>query len=416
MDVELLLSEVAAISKKYDLLYQKTGGYFNIFEIANIATDEVRVCRVLYELLSPNGSHYQKHAYLKLFAENVLKIDMSEDELKTAEVYREKSTKQDKKDKRMDLVIKTKTRVIPIEVKIYAGEQKKQCYDYYQEAINSNLFYLTPEGQPPTEYSANGLTKNKDGNGYQEVTNISFRDDILNWLDLCLAQKETIKITPIREVFQQFAASIRRFTNQMEEDKKMEVQKVIMKSPENMKNAIEIESALKTTKIEMMKKLFCAIDERVGGTRVDNEFDYVFKGKNNRMDIFYDAQRTTNPGITYLLKKGIKLGVDLWIRIEIDNKLFISYCCFSKEKQVLSRAEIDRLFKKQIRIEKNVLDKTPDWLKYKWLYWEYIPNDVQTPDFKSFNTAYYDLFDATKFNEIVDACVTKYNEFSAVNI
>lgn len=31
MNIELLLQEVSAISKKYDLINQKTGGYFNIF-------------------------------------------------------------------------------------------------------------------------------------------------------------------------------------------------------------------------------------------------------------------------------------------------------------------------------------------------------------------------------------------------
>jgi len=45
MNIQLLLSEVSQISKKYELINQKTGGYFNIFDIANISTDEVTICR-----------------------------------------------------------------------------------------------------------------------------------------------------------------------------------------------------------------------------------------------------------------------------------------------------------------------------------------------------------------------------------
>ncbi|HAE91818.1 MAG TPA: hypothetical protein DCG60_04115, partial [Tissierella sp.] len=89
MNIELLLHEISAISKKHDLINQKTGGYFNIFKITNIASDEVTICRVLYELLSPSGSHYQGTTYLKIFIEEVLKIEMSESELGSATVYRE---------------------------------------------------------------------------------------------------------------------------------------------------------------------------------------------------------------------------------------------------------------------------------------------------------------------------------------
>ncbi len=74
MSVELLLSEVSHISKKYELINQKTGGYFNIFDIANISNDEVFVCKFIHELINPRGSHYQGYTYLKLFVENVLSM------------------------------------------------------------------------------------------------------------------------------------------------------------------------------------------------------------------------------------------------------------------------------------------------------------------------------------------------------
>ena len=67
MNVELLLQELSLVSKKFELINKKTGGYFNIFEITDIWSDEVIVCRVLHEILSPEGTHFQGNKYLKRF-------------------------------------------------------------------------------------------------------------------------------------------------------------------------------------------------------------------------------------------------------------------------------------------------------------------------------------------------------------
>ena len=87
--IERLLAEVSAIDKKYALINQKTGAYFNIFDMMDRTTDEVFICRFLHELLNPEGVHHQGSAYLKLFASDVLKLDFDEDELKSAKVYKE---------------------------------------------------------------------------------------------------------------------------------------------------------------------------------------------------------------------------------------------------------------------------------------------------------------------------------------
>jgi len=50
MNSELLLQKISSVLKEYDSLNQITGRKFNIFQIANISTDEVAICRVLHEL------------------------------------------------------------------------------------------------------------------------------------------------------------------------------------------------------------------------------------------------------------------------------------------------------------------------------------------------------------------------------
>ena len=395
MNIELLLHEISAISKKHDLINQKTGGYFNIFKITNIASDEVTICRVLYELLSPSGSHYQGTTYLKIFIEEVLKIEMSESELGSATVYREPWIDG---NRRIDIVIRTKERFIPIEVKIYAEDQKNQCYDYYQKAINSNLFYLTRFGDLPSEYSTNGLTD-------KEITAISFSDDILKWLENCLEQKETIKIAPIREVILQFMSAIRSFTNQMEDEKEMEIKDVIMKSPVNMRSAIAIESSVTECKRDLMGNFFKTIEEKVDRKKLENEYDYA-ANEGEKVNKFYSLKNSTCPGISYLYKTDVKPNIDIWVRIEIEDFIFVGYCvanCQKWEKQSLSEGEIMNHIK---WIDKPQID---NW----WAYYEYLPDDNsdETPDFRNANEYYLNLFSKEEFDSFVDICVNKINEF-----
>ena len=54
-------------------------------------------------------------------------------------------------ERRIDIVIQNSRFFIPIEVKIYAGEQEGQCYDYFQYVRNARLVYLTRFGDAPSE-------------------------------------------------------------------------------------------------------------------------------------------------------------------------------------------------------------------------------------------------------------------------
>lgn len=394
MNIELLLQEISAISKKYDLINQKTGGLFNVFKIANIVTDEVTICRVIYELLSPTGSHYQGITYLKLFVKKVLKIEMSESELASAAVYREFYIDE---NRRIDIVIRTKERLIPIEVKIYAGDQQNQCYDYYQKAINSSLFYLTRFGDFPSDYSTNGLTD-------KQVKAISFSDDILNWLEKCLEQKETIKIAPIREVILQYMSAIRSFTNQMEDGKEMEIKDVIMKSPENMRSAIAIEGSVTECKIDLMEKLLKAIEEKVGRKKLDNEYDYAVN-EGEKVNKFYRRKSSTYPGISYLYKSSIKPNVDIWVRIEIDDLIFVGYCVPYQQKSGKQRLSEDEIINHIKWIDEPVIE---NW----WAYYEILPddNDDVAPDFRNADEYYLKLFNEAQFDSFVSICVNKINE------
>ena len=149
---------------------------FNIFKVLQIEAKEVIICRLLGELLNPQGSHDLGEEPLKLFLKLLdIPWDDSYEDLKSTNVSLEEYTDD---GRRTDIVIHMRGTVIPIEVKIWAADQKNQLFDYYEQyEDNADLIcYLTPDGKDPSEYSRGKLDKNK-------IKCISFVKDIIDWLN-----------------------------------------------------------------------------------------------------------------------------------------------------------------------------------------------------------------------------------------
>ncbi|MDD3594600.1 MAG: PD-(D/E)XK nuclease family protein [Candidatus Gastranaerophilales bacterium] len=249
--VETLLKKAADIKKKYDTIAQATGSNFNIFELINVADDEVRMCRVLADLLNPNGTHRQGRIYLDLFFDIVLGIkrpNTNHIEIKREDVI--------DNNRRIDIVIKYDKNIIPIEVKINAGDQHNQLYDYAQKSKGSGIpkvYYLTKFGTRPSYESCCNSLKNKQLKD-DDICCISWSQDILKWLNVCLSHYNSYTKASIREILIQFIAVIRKFTEQLEENEKMEIQELLLKTPENMKSANDIAIALDSLKIDLLEK------------------------------------------------------------------------------------------------------------------------------------------------------------------
>ena len=150
--IETLLSEVSKILKEHKQNRIKNGDDFNIFKITGIQSDEVKICRMLAEIIDPNGTHSEGQFFIRSFVKKVLYLDIAEDELISARVYVEYHTGA---DRRIDIAIVTNKRFVPIEVKIYAEDQTRQCKDYYDFAltqkkpVESKVYYLTLDGHLP---------------------------------------------------------------------------------------------------------------------------------------------------------------------------------------------------------------------------------------------------------------------------
>jgi hypothetical protein len=243
---ETLIKDVVTVLDKYALEYRNSGGRFNIFEIASIGADEVKVCRILRELLDPKGHHDQGNIYLKLFVARVLKMDICDENLDSAEIFSEFRIDG---DRRIDLAIKTKDRFIPIEVKIYASDQERQITDYYAYAHKANkggstkIFYLTLYGNPPSYASAQRLTDNINLKDDERVGNISFAKHICCWLSLCL-RKTPENAQNLCLSLNQFRTSVKKITNCWREPKTMEIMGLILNDSKYSAAAVAIKNAL----------------------------------------------------------------------------------------------------------------------------------------------------------------------------
>lgn len=413
MQEEILLNNVRAIAEKYEFLRKETGCDFNIFEIANIATREVTICRVLYDLLSPNGSHHQGDRYLRLFVENVLRLEnCAENEWDKAKVYREYLIPS---GRRIDLVIKTELRFIPIEVKIYADEQEKQCIDYWKYANEqqnngqSVLYYLTRFGDEPSEYS-------KGENENCKIVCISFAKDILEWLSLCIKETDTWRLAPIREVMVQLMTAIRKFTGQMKDGEMEEIKNLLRHSPEYMKSAVALEKAIKLVSMDVMRDLFSTIEDKIDKKKkIDKTLLNVKLNENweyyancNRIDEFYDKKSSTWPGIAYHCSNVNAEGIEVCLRLEIDHRLYIAY--YNTEggnytpKKLVKKDLIDVLYN---YLNENFYGKA----EYNTdsnsgcLAWQYVfLEESESPNFKNPNSAFYRLLDKDYFERFTSKC------------
>lgn len=179
---------------------------FNIFKVLGIADKEVLICRLLGDLLDPNGSHGLKEKPLLAFLEQLQVANyFSLDKIKKAYTVLEETVEY---DRRVDIVIYIGDSVIPIEVKIWAGDQSRQLYDYYQYYSKTRrqngtfkIYYLTPNGRNPSEISICDPATNQRLTPDQYQC-LSFREDVGDWLERILGDCSP-RIETILQQFQE---------------------------------------------------------------------------------------------------------------------------------------------------------------------------------------------------------------------
>ncbi|MDY0142436.1 MAG: PD-(D/E)XK nuclease family protein [Bacteroidales bacterium] len=225
--INSLLKQVKAINEKYEELSHLKGEKFNLFDILDRRTDEVKThSAIIAELLNPKGSHGLGDEFLKLFlnqintrvAEQTNQINIQN--TKDTSVFVEYPIGEIKDDEviggRIDILLTNERFNLCIENKILANDQHLQLFRYHnflKNRRNPYLLYLTLDGGDPDRKSTTidnqGLVLRKDVDYYC----ISYRNDILEWLQECL--KSSVSYPILRESINQYIILIKSLTNQL---------------------------------------------------------------------------------------------------------------------------------------------------------------------------------------------------------
>jgi hypothetical protein len=286
--LETLLVQVAAISKKYEEIAKLTGENFNVFRILKLTTNEVRThSAFIAELLDPKGCHDQGDVFLKLFVdclfkstsdkfektliedeknntENDLKI-LGDLKSKACKVYVEKyigGVSNDYEDGgRIDiLVTDNNAKAIIIENKIYAQDQKNQLLRYHNYGKKFHpdkflLYYLTLDGSEPSDWSK-GIDPNKKENELTGIKfqKISYKIDILGWLEEC--KEKAVNHPLLRETITQYINLIKYLTNQTINNKmSIDIANQMIRSEESLKASFDIVNNMSEARKLLIGKL-----------------------------------------------------------------------------------------------------------------------------------------------------------------
>lgn len=196
-----LKTKYQEVKPKLDTLRKSEAPFFNLFHILNIQhLEEALHTPFLCELLNPKGSHGQGALYLDAFFNKVMDSSLNFKDIRNFSIHEELPSVFGRLDILLSFNIKDTRKLIVIENKIYAGDQKDQMERYYNYANTrlSNdsdllLLYLTPRGKMLSEFSMNAKlqTNLRSKNALREI---SYHEHIVPWLESVLVGTSSQKV------------------------------------------------------------------------------------------------------------------------------------------------------------------------------------------------------------------------------
>ena len=244
-----LLQDVSKIVVEEKTLQEekrKRGDNFNVFSVLGLQTSEVRLHSALIaELLSPDGGHGLGDKFIKAFLD-VLNKHYEEPfcfDTESAKVIVEHNigsiSENYESGGRIDLFIQDKnSQTIIIENKIYAGDQYRQMFRYYEYAKEElklkddqvKLLYLTLDRDDPSDDSL--------GNSNVKYTSISYRDEILDWLNRGIEISALFPI--VRETIRQYITTLNNILSIMGNENNDKMIETLLASENNLSTALAI--------------------------------------------------------------------------------------------------------------------------------------------------------------------------------
>lgn len=198
---------------------------------------------------------------------------------------------------RIDFVLESPRFVVCIEMKISAGDGPRQL-ERYESFCKSRrkeylIYYLTPLGNKPSEQSVGKMDTDK-------LRRISFRNEILSWLEKCLIHTETggYKYSYIK----QYIGTVRRITNCERGSVGVNDTGKLITDTESAKAALYIMDDLKQRVTEVLNDFFNNLAEYL---KKDTKYDFYVWEEEGKEYMY--SKTNTYPGITATLDS-IKVG------------------------------------------------------------------------------------------------------------
>jgi hypothetical protein len=254
--IEKILNDTERIVQHHKELSRLKGENFNIYNILNLRSNEVRThSSFIAELLNPAGSHLLGSVFLDAFIKAVPK-DAIKDHLDITstkvfvEFYVGAINIKNKTGGRIDILLKDgRGNTISIENKIDAGDQEFQIERYCNFNKEGNkVIYLSKKGDGPSFKSSGELEEDK---GFHVI---GYNKEIIKWLFTCqsLAYDQPL----VRESIKQYRILIQQITDTLGDQEDKELSKIVI---ENLEEA----GILATKYYQVVSKLKTSFRNRV---------------------------------------------------------------------------------------------------------------------------------------------------------
>ncbi|WP_282133582.1 PD-(D/E)XK nuclease family protein [Cellulophaga baltica] len=381
-DLNKLIDKVSEISKRFEEVAKVSGNNFNVFNVINVTTDEVRLhSKFLAELLNPNGSHGQEDVFLRLFVDQ-FKIDIDTATTKV-EIENYIGTKTETTGGYLDIYAEdAKGKSFIIENKIYAKDQENQLLRYYNYMPN-NLLYLTLLGNEPHKNSYGTLKVNQD------FMLLSYKEDIISWLTAC--RKEAVELPLLREGITHYINLIKNLTGQSTNSKmNKEITKYIASSADNLKQATLIEQNLVEAKILIQWNFWNSLEAKL----VHKNLILLEKKKPTKDNIigYYTKTRNRDYYYGFWIKIYEKENITIYFGIEIAEEIYYGFTIENNGKGGISSLN------EYGKYRNIVLDLDPKYKNTEWFLGSKSPEEKL--NFSSFNSdAIFNLADSIKLDE-----------------
>ncbi|ANH60860.1 PDDEXK-like family protein [Dokdonia donghaensis] len=329
-----ILDKTKSIVKHSNEVNRAKGELFNIYNILNLKTNEVRThSSFIAELLNPEGTHLMGNIFLNAFLDQLPEKCKGHIDPLTTRVKVEHTIGLIdlllKVGGRIDiLLIDSKRNSICIENKIDATDQSQQIERYCNYNKGKNIVvYLSKYGDDPDVSSSGELIAGAD------YHTIGYHNEIITWLGQCqrLAYDQPI----LRESIKQYRILIQQITHQLGNKEDQELKALVVGNLQ--------EAAVLSRKYHQVAK------------QIKTDFrNNVFKLLTASINGFILTKQDVNKKHSNIwLHNDICNTNKLWFAIEsfsgkghLDGALFVGI--FDKNGRVPNRTEFDKVSKQWI--------------------------------------------------------------------